>query len=266
MNIQLPPARPRRRYRSLRSIGALMLREMSTSYGAAPGGYVWALLVPIGGVLLLSFVFSLLLRAPSLGTSFPLFKATGLLIFMMWHDVSNAVAGAIRHSRQLLFYPAVKYIDAILARFVLNALTGVVVFCIVIAGVLLIFDLRPVIRLGPVVLAFAMAGALALGFGTLNCYLFTAFPLWERVWMIATRPLLIVSGVLFLYEDAPRSLQQFLWFNPLMHVTGEMRRGFYAYYDPGYVAPAFIFALSLIALVAGLILLRKHHMRLLNNL
>ncbi|MEL6475009.1 MAG: sugar ABC transporter permease, partial [Pseudomonadota bacterium] len=36
--------RQRRRFASLRSIIALMLREMATSYGRSPGGYLWAVL------------------------------------------------------------------------------------------------------------------------------------------------------------------------------------------------------------------------------
>jgi capsular polysaccharide transport system permease protein len=261
----MQPQRPRK-FKSFRTIGALMLREMATTYGASPGGYLWALLVPVGGILLLSFVFGLILRSPSLGTSFALFKASGLLVFLMFTDVSNSVASSIRFSKPLLFYPAVKYTDAMIARFLLNTLTQLMIFCILMTGIILIFELRLILRLEAMVLAFSMTAALALGIGALNCYLFTAFPVWERAWQILTRPLLIISGVLFIYEDAPRGLQEYLWYNPIIHLTGEMRRGFYGYYDPTYISPLFVFGISIICLTLGLLLLRKHHIGLLNNL
>ena len=36
-----------------------------------------------------------------------------------------------------------------------------------------------------------------------------------------------MSGVFFVFEDLPHEISNFLWFNPLFHVTGQMRRGFY---------------------------------------
>jgi hypothetical protein len=58
---------PNRRPRflaSFRTITALILREMATTYGRSPGGYLWAVLEPVAGVALLSLVFSLALRNP----------------------------------------------------------------------------------------------------------------------------------------------------------------------------------------------------------
>ena len=53
---------PRRRLASARAIGALILREMSSSYGRSPGAYVWAILEPVAGIALLSLVFVLTLQ------------------------------------------------------------------------------------------------------------------------------------------------------------------------------------------------------------
>ena len=63
----------RRRFASLRAIGALILREMSTSNGRSPGGYLWAVLEPAGGIALLSLVFAAAFRNPPIGISFPMF-------------------------------------------------------------------------------------------------------------------------------------------------------------------------------------------------
>jgi capsular polysaccharide transport system permease protein len=165
----------------------------------------------------------------------------------------------------LLFYPSVTWIDAILARFLLNTLTVVTVMCILLTGILAVTQTRTVIDLRPVLDAVGMTALLGLGIGALNCFLFGKFPAWELAWSIATRPLFLASGVIFLYDDLPRTAQAILWWNPLMHVTGLMRTGFYPMYSADYVLPIYVLSVGFVTLALGLILLRRHHKAILNN-
>lgn len=91
-----------------RTIVALMLREMVTTYGRSPGGYIWAIVEPVAAIALLSFVFSIAFRSPPLGDNFPLFYASAYLPFMLFLDVNNKLATAIKFSRPLLAYPPEK--------------------------------------------------------------------------------------------------------------------------------------------------------------
>lgn len=231
---------------------------MVTTYGRSPGGYLWAVLEPVAAIALLSFAFSLAFHAPSLGNSFALFYASGYLVYMLFHDVANRTATALRFSQPLLTFSAVTWLDAILARFLLNMLTHLMVFMLVIGAMTAVLDARISPEMARVANALAMASALAFGVGLVNCYLFMAFPVWERVWMVITRPLFIVSGVFFLFEDLPGWVQQFLWFNPLFHVTGEMRDGIYPVYSPAYVSAPFVYGVALALTVLGLMLMSRH--------
>jgi len=103
-----------RRFATARTVLALMLREMSTSYGRSPGGYLWAVLEPLGSIILLSLGFALIARHPPIGTNFILFYATGFLPFALFQDVSHSIARCISYSRALLAYPAVTWMDALL--------------------------------------------------------------------------------------------------------------------------------------------------------
>lgn len=264
-----PPLTPRdslraRRFATARTVGALMLREMSSRYGRSPGGYVWAVLEPLGMIIMLAIAFSLLMRSPPLGTSFILFKATGMLPFILYSSLANVVGHAIQFSRPLLFYPGVTWMDAVLARFLLNTLTSVLVTYLILTGILWYTGTRTVIDMGPVALSMALASLLGLGVGCLNCYLFLQYPLWEHAWGILTRPLMIASGVLFLYEDLPALAREILWYNPLVHVTGLMRVGFYPMYYGDYISVLYALVWVLVPLVLGLMLLRRHHKTLLN--
>ena len=254
----IAPQRPTQTSAS-RTIAALFLREMSTTYGRNPGGWLWAFVEPIAAISLLAFAFSLAFVAPPLGSGFALFYATGFLPYMLFHDVSQKTAVSIRFSRNLLNFSAVTYLDTIFARFVLNVLTHVLVITLVIGVLVSLSPSDAYVDFGVAGLSLAAAAALALGVGTLNCYLFTAFPAWERLWTIALRPLFIISGVLFLFEDVPEKLQKFLQLNPLFHITGLMRDAIYPTYAPTYTLPSFTFGFAAATGLFGLLLLHRFH-------
>ena len=243
-----------------------MLREMATRYGRSPGGYAWTILEPVGGVAILVLILAvgLRIRVPSLGVNFPIFYATGVIPLLFYRGISGAVAKSITFSKALLSYPGVTFIDAILARFFVQLLTGLVVMYLVLGGILLLFDTRTILDLPSILLALAMLATLGLGIGCLNAYLFPTFPFWESFWGILTFPLFLISGIFYIYEDLPPAGQQILWYNPLIHITGQMRAGFYPTYAPSYIDPIYVFAFGLIPMALGLMLLRKHHQRILS--
>ncbi|MFW8637127.1 ABC transporter permease [Cribrihabitans pelagius] len=260
-----PAAGPARRFAALRTIAALVLREMSTRYGRTPGGYLWAVLEPLAAILFLSLGFSLVIRNPSLGSSFLLFYATGYLPFDLYNTLANTTARALNFSKPLLKFPAVTWLDAVLARFFLNSLTGVLVAILLLTGVLSVIDSRTVLDLPPAVLAMMLAMALGLGVGTLNCVLMGLYPLWEVAWSVFTRPLFLASGVIFLFDDLPPLAQDILWYNPLMHVTGLMRTAFYPTYSAAYVNVTYVLLISLLLLALGLVLMGRFHRDILNR-
>ena len=232
---------------------------MSTLYGRSPGGYIWALAEPILGIVLLSMIFSIGFRSPQLGTNFPTFYATGLIPFLVFSDISTKVAQSINYSRQLLAYPCVTFVDAIIARFFLNLCTQLLIGFIVLIGITTTFETHTSLKPTPIFLAIAMASALAFGVGTLNCFLLSYFPIWQRIYGIMTRPLLLISAVLFTLETVPQPYRDWLWFNPLVHIVGTLRAGFYNSYDAAYVSPVYVFGISLMLMLFGSILLRRYH-------
>ncbi len=250
---------------TLRTIMALILREMSTRYGQNPGGCIWAVLEPLGAIFILSYGFSLMMRSPSLGSSFLLFYSTGYLPFNLYQSISSAVGRGISFSKPLLQYPAVTWLDAIIARFLLNLLTSALVTYLLMTGILASTDTRVVLDFQPIVAAMCLAAMLGLGIGTLNCALSGIYPTWDIIWGILTRPLFILSAVLYIMEDLPSSAQAVLWWNPIVHITGLMRIGFFPTYQPQYISATFVMSVSLITLFIGLVLLGRYHKDILNR-
>ncbi len=265
-NLELPKrarAHPRRHLATLRAIVALMLREMATTYGRSPGGYLWAVLEPVGGIALLSAVFSVAFHAPQLGINFPMFYATGMVPFLLFNDISGKLATALMFSKQLLVYPSVTFIDALLARFILNLLTQLMVAYIVFSGIMLIMETRVVPDYSIIVTAFALMAFLALGIGTLNAFLFTRFPIWQRAWSVIMRPMFIISGIFLLPENIPQPYRDYLMLNPIAHVIDLTRRGFYPTYDAPEVSIPYVLVISALSLTIGLVFLKRFHRDLL---
>lgn len=236
-----------------------MLREMSTSYGRSPGGYLWAVLEPAAGIAFLTLIFSAGFRSPALGISFAMFYATGVLPFAMFNDLAGKLGQSLNYSRQLLAYPRVTFADAIIARLMINTITQLMINYIITASIVHIFRTRVIMDYQTIVTAYALIILLALGIGTFNAFMLRRFELYQRFWSILTRPLFLLSCIFFLFDTVPQPYQDWLWYNPLIHVIGLMRRGYYPSYDAPYVSIAYVVTVSLVTLVFGLLMLRRDH-------
>lgn len=253
-----------RSFKSLRAVFALILREMATTYGRSSLGFLWTILEPVLGIAFLSIIFSLAFRSPSIGSNFPLFYATGILPFLVYRDLSTKVATSLRFSKQLLFYPAITFWDALVARLVLNFLVHIIIFYVVISGIFLAFDVKTTIHYPPILFAMLLAAFLGFGLGVLNCFLFSVFPSWERFWGVLNRPMFILSCVLFTFETVPEPYRSTLWYNPVVHIVGLMRSGFYPSYDANYASPLYVCLFAFVSLNVGLVLLARYHRDILN--
>lgn len=253
--------------RTVRTVTALIFREMSTTYGRSAGGYLWAFLDPILSIAFFTIVLSLGLRirSPALGISFPLFFATAVLPLRMYMTLAQKMAQALNFSRPLLFYPGVTYADALISRFILNFLTHLLVMHVIFAGIILTLSTRALVDPHPMILSVLMTALIGAGVGTLNCYLFSAFPVWAQIWGILTTPLFFMSTVFYTYEDLPKLGQDILWYNPLVHIVGLMRRGIYPQYDAAWVSLTYGYGFGAILLVFGMLLLHRYHRDILNN-
>jgi len=131
---------------SAKSIVALMLREMSTRYGRTPGGYVWAIMEPLGMIIILGFAWSLLAKNPTMGTSFLLFKGTGFLVLQTFSTLGGQVGQALNFSKPLLRFPRVTWLDAVVARFILNTLVVYTATFLILTGIILYENLDVIDR------------------------------------------------------------------------------------------------------------------------
>jgi len=148
----------------------------------------------------------------------------------------------------------------VLARLILNVLTKVTIFCIVVTGILFIVDAHTSLDVRPILIGLTMATLLGTGIGLMNCYLVGLAPVWGRIWGIISRPLFLASGIVFVIEELPRDVRVYLEWNPIAHVIAEVRRGFYPTYYPEFVSYTYCFGIALALIAGALLLLWRDHL------
>lgn len=239
----------------LRVQAALVIREMITRYGRSWIGYAWAVIEPLGVVLILSIAISQIVPIPALGSSFVLFYATGYIPFHFFLEAAQSTGTAVQLNRALMQLPMVTPLDTVLARFFLSCLTLMIVAAMLFSGLLWVVEEPVDLRFEGLALGLGAGAILGLGVGTTNAFLFEVFPSWRQLWGIISRPLFIISGVFFVYEGLPRPLAEPLWYNPILHVVGQTRSAIYPFYDAAYVQIGYPIALGLgLFLLGGLAL------------
>lgn len=252
-------------WQSARVIAALFIRDMTTAYGRSALGYLWMVLEPIGGIIVLSIAFSFMLRVPALGESFPLFYATGFLPFTMYTNLQTRISVSIRQSSQLLFYPAVSFLDVVMARTIFVALTQLIVMVVVFTGILLVEQNHSRIVFSRIIVAVVLTIGIGASIGMINSVLFERFPAWRSIWSIMNRPVFFISGVFFLLDNMPQGARDILAWNPLVHCIALLRTGIYPQYHADYISIPYVISMIIVLLAVGLALLRANHRFIINN-
>lgn len=252
-------------FQALRVTFALFIREVTTSYGRTQLGFLWAVLEPLGGIMVLAVGFSMIFKNPSLGESFLLFYATGYLPYTFYVKLNAHIASSIKQNKALLFYPAVTYFDVIVARIVLISITEITVMVIVLGGIMAVQVTGGAVQYDILILALTLCLLLGAGIGIVNAVLFERFPAWRSIWQIINRPMFFISGVLFVVDTLPEHARNLFWWNPLLHVIGYFRRGLYPEYEGAYLSWIYPAAIGLILIALGLTMMRGSNKFIINN-
>lgn len=247
----------------LQVVRALVLRETRTRFGRHQLGYLWALLEPI---LWIGTFYGLYVvgkrHAPS-GMDVIGFLCTGILTYDVFAKNAARVGEAINANRPLLFYPQVKPLDLVFARFLLETGTLTSVFLLLsFANHMLNPGLPAPEDIARVILGLMLAGVLGASLGLVLCMLGVTSNVVERLRGPLMRPLFWVSGLFYTFEDVPKGARELLLYNPVLHVVELVRDGWFASYSAPHVSVAIPLSYVLGLSVAGLLLERKVRRRL----
>lgn len=240
----------------LHALRALLIKDFMSAYGKTPLGVLWAVAEPVIGICLLTVVFSQISHTAPMGSSYPLFYATGYLPYLFFTSVHGKVMTGMRQSSQMTAHPHITFVSVMLSKMILQTLIMSCVMVVVYGGVWAIYAPPEEMNVSVMALFIVLATFLASGIGMFNAGLVQIFPPWEKVWGIMMRPLFLISGVFYPYAAMPPNLQNILWWNPVLHLVGLNREAVYQGYEGGYISVGYVGGLALISMTLGVVMLR----------
>src|SRR5690606_27987409 len=211
-------------------VGALLMRETRTRFGDQQLGYLWALISP----LLVIFTFVALItfggRGAPDGMSPVAFIATGLLPYTMFNHTLGKVQNATPSNRALLFYPQVFPLDLAISRFVLEVITYVAIFIILLGGEAAWQGSLKIDNLAHTLSGLLLGGLLGAGLGLVVGAGTLYWSTLEQIISPILRPLFFISGIFFSANDLPTPALAILSYNPVLHVVEMVRDGWFPSY------------------------------------
>lgn len=243
-------------------VHALIIRETRTRYGASSLGYLWALLEPLFWVATFYGIFAYTGRYLPGGMDVTGFIATGIVPYMMFRSALTQAMQAINSNRSLLFYPQVKPLDLAIARTLLEMLTVLSVFALILAGRALVrgewvVD-QTLLLLGGFLLAWLLGASIGLAMMGLS----VIYSGTQRLVNIVMRPMFFISGIFFTANELPTTLREYLLWNPVLHTVEMTRDGLFPGYTAHYVNVAYVLAWIVGFTYLGLLLERLSRSRL----
>ena len=222
-----------------RVISALMLREIGGRHGGGNAGILWLLLEPIFMTLIVIGIHEF--SGANIIKSVPVvvFLLTGYVPHLMFRHGGLSGVSALTRNGGLLYHRQVHYVDIVLARWAVEAITVLGAFALIYFGFYVF---------GQITLPYSMA-FLYLGwffhiwFAMIGCFLFTGlgivFPLVRRIFMPLSLLMLPVYAAFFMLSWLTAPFRNFLLYFPTANATEMMRFGYFGpsqqtYFDIPY--------------------------------
>lgn len=240
-----------------RVIFAVIIRESRTRYGNSNIGYTWAIIDPLVTLTVFVGAFSLLGRTSPVGSPITVFFVTGIVPLFFWRGMIGQAANAVSASLGLLSYPQVMPADIVIARFLLEAATTVLVFFLFIIGLYLLLGVSPSWFFGnPLQVLLATLGVCYFTAGTafLSSSLARVLPIWKNIWGYMSRPIWLLSGLFFTLEQLPTGVRGYMAYNPVAHIVEWFRSATIPSFESSAYSIFYPMSFATIALIIGLVI------------
>lgn len=213
-----------------RAVGAVVMRDIQTRFGASYAGFLLGLIMPLGHLGATLIAMAILAATPPIGPDIATFLMTGILPFILWLYCHKQVMISLVQNRPLLYFPGVDPFDLIFARMIVEIPTATLVVIIVMATVAIFgYGSMPANFFG-FVAALGQAWLLGIGTGLVVGGL-SAF--WHPFLIAGSliAPLLwATSGIIYLPDRLPDTVRDILWYFPLCQIVNELRSAYFSEY------------------------------------
>ncbi|MGR5277460.1 ABC transporter permease [Vibrio rotiferianus] len=237
-----------------RVLYALILREALAKYGKSQIGYLWAVFEPLAQVLILVIIFSALGRQSPVGGDLSVFFTTGIVPWLIYSSISSRLSGALGANQALLSYPHVTPFDVLIGRALLEAVTMLVVFALIIVSEQLMGKVLSIYDLFHVLMGLLVLIMFSTGVGMVNSAIRIYIDSWDKLFSALNRPLYFLSGIFFTAASLPPKAREYLQWNPIFQCIEWVRSGFFTTYQNTYINYHFAVVCSIAMFLLGLAL------------
>lgn len=247
------------------AIRALFLRELQTRFGHYRLGYVWAILEPGLLVALKLVLFGAILKHTMVGISYPIFLTAGMLPFFMFMRCATKSLGAVASNRGLFNYRAVKPIDAVIARTLIELCLYFITFVLFI-GVLVFLGEKVSLSHIPFLLLcwlvlYLLSFGVALVMAVIGELSGEVAKFIASIFVI----MLLLSGVAFSINSIPVQYHPYLLWNPILHALEFIRHALVPTYPTTYVSFGYFLKSAVVVLFLGLLVYRVREKRMMTS-
>ena len=240
----------------------LLIRELKTRFGSYRLGYAWALLDPLLMICAFSLIFGLRGNSGFGGAPAPLFITASYLPFLFFKNVVSKLQSAVSANMGLFCYRQVTPFATFVARFMLEAMIGMMVGIILVLGLLWFgFDAIPADPL-MVILIYLLLMVFSFSLGIVFCVTSNLFQEADKFLRLLMMPLMFISCVMHPLMAIPAQYQHWFLWNPLVHAVELIRSGWLAGYNSPNVSAAYLSGVTLLLLTFAMSCYRLSHRRL----
>lgn len=211
-----------------RVICALMLRDMRTRFGRNHWTYLIAICWPLAHLTFIVVAFTFVSRMLPFGNNSVIYIASGALPYVLCMYPARQSAMVFVQNRALLQFPLVHPVHLVLARVLLEALSGFVICIIFAIGLWTLgFDITPE---DPALAITSIYAAVLLGIslGVAATVLTAILGMPGYFFFIGCMVVLyITAGVATPTVGTTELARDFISFNPLYHLVQWMRSAYY---------------------------------------
>lgn len=244
---------------------ALIGRQIKSRFGEYQLGFLWMILEPLTGVLVIGLVIGTLAQRTVPEIPYAFFLLNGMMQLQLLTGCMNAGMNASTSSNSLLVYPAVKPIDPFVARFLFQLVTTLfafVVFCLAAIWLGVEYSLA---NLGVVLSCYVITWAIGSGLGLILGIAVAHYADFEKVMAFVQRPLLFISAVLFPSAALATEARQWLMWNPLVHTIEQARQALFPFYNASETNLLYPSICALVSMALGLTVFHNNRHYLANR-
>jgi len=242
-------------------IYALLLQELTSTFGKSRGGFMWVLIEPIAHLLVPMFIFGFIRERLVPGVEYPVFLVYGFLPFLLFKSICLQMVNGVNAAQGLLSYRQVQLMDVFIAKAIAYAVIQTVVFAIVLTGLAMFgYDVLPPhpVEFAAVLVLTIM---LAFGLGLALAAIASLVPDARQVIQVMFMPLYFASGILFPVTRFPDEWVGWMAVNPVLHLVELTRAMAIDGYEPmKFLSITYPVVLALTSTVIGLMLYRLRYL------